>query len=132
MRSPFARLFGRVRVQEQASGPGPLPVREAAPADVTRLLRLEDEAAAVMRRSRMRLRVIGLVVCAAFALMLGRAVQLAVAGELTVVPPAPMAEGPTRRGDILDRHGASLATNLDFHSVYGDPRNVMLTLRGSF
>ncbi|TRO90675.1 penicillin-binding protein 2 [Glycocaulis profundi] len=124
MRRLLARLFGKVEVREEARGPAPLPVREAAPADVTRLLRLEDETSAVMSTSRRRFRVMGLVIGGAFVLMLGRAVELAVVGEFTEAAPPMIAQGPVRRGDILDRNGVILATNLDFHSLYGDPRYV--------
>lgn len=124
MKALLARLFGRVRVRQERSGPGPLPMREAAPIEMLPPLRLEDEAGAVMKTSRTRLRAIGVVVGGAFLLLLGRAVELAVVGELTEAAPARIAEGPVRRGDILDRNGVILATNLDFHSLYGDPRYV--------
>ena len=49
-----ARIFSKARVRREAEGRTPPPVQEAALADVTRLLRREDEAGAAMVFTAMR------------------------------------------------------------------------------
>ena len=61
---------------------------------------------------------------AGFVIASGRAVELAVAGAFAEAAPVRVAEVPVRRGEILDRNGQLLAGNLDFHSLFADPRQV--------
>ncbi|PWE17723.1 penicillin-binding protein 2 [Marinicauda salina] len=122
MKLGFLRFLSRPRVS--ATEP-PAPFQEAAPADVTRLLRLEDEAGAAVATSRTRLSVLGLVIGMGFALVALRAAGLALTAEPHVGDgPARVAAGEVSRGPILDRDGEILATNLDFHSLYADPEMV--------
>lgn len=119
----LARLFGKVKVREASEGRTPPPMQEAAPADVTRLLRLEDEAGAALSLSRGRLMVIGAVLGVSFALLGVRAVGLALSPASEGAGVRSYASAPVR-GEITDRDGEVLATNLDFHSLYADPRMV--------
>lgn len=117
-------LFSRVTVRAAADGRTPPPVQEAAPADVTRLLRLDDETGAALSLSRMRLSAIGAVLGLAFALLGVRAVEFAFSPPGEAGAGLAYAEAPRVRGDITDRDGEVLATNLDFHSLYADPAMV--------
>ncbi|TGY89995.1 penicillin-binding protein 2 [Marinicauda algicola] len=118
---PLARLFGRVKVREDRQARTPPPVLEAAPADVTRLLRLDDETGAALTLSRGRLGVIGAVLGVGFALLGVRAVDLALTPHTESGPGRSYASAPAPRGEITDRDGEVLATNLDFHSLWADP-----------
>ncbi|WP_019959711.1 peptidoglycan D,D-transpeptidase FtsI family protein [Woodsholea maritima] len=116
--------WGRPKVTTVSKGPDPLPWGEAAPADVTRLLRLEDEAASAMALTRLRLGLLGLGLGACFALMGARAVGLSLKDWGVVEETVVVAERAAPRGEIWDRNGEILADNLDYHSVYADPRYV--------
>ncbi|MEO1039702.1 MAG: penicillin-binding protein 2 [Pseudomonadota bacterium] len=103
----------------------PQPLREAAPADISRLLRLEDEGERTLALSRRRLSIIGVCFAAGFALIGFRAVVLAASHDPDqVFIAAAAAPDAPNRGDILDRDGEILAATLDFHSVYADPKYV--------
>lgn len=118
---PFARMLARLRrpTVERADRSAP-PVREHAPASITRLVRLEDEAAAAHDIARVRLGMIGAIVLAGFAVTSGRAVQLAAFAPQD----APRAGAPVAavsRAELVDRNGEKLATNLQFRNLYVDP-----------
>ena len=118
------RLAARPRVRRADEGHTPPPLSEAAPADVTRLLRLEDEAGAALALSRTRLAVIGACVGVGFCIVALRAGELAVSGGARTGPGPSYASAPAPRGALYDVDGEILATNLDFHSLYADPGEV--------
>ncbi|WP_270375194.1 peptidoglycan D,D-transpeptidase FtsI family protein [Marinicauda sp. Alg238-R41] len=120
----LGRFWGKVKVRETREGRTPPPVCEAAPADVAQLLRLEDEAGAALSLSRTRLMVMGLGVGLFFAVLSVRATGLALFPADPASVPHSYAEAPVRRGEITDRDGEVLATNLDFHSLWADPAMV--------
>jgi len=120
----LARLFGKVRVSRSRAGLKPVRGQDSAGFDPNAVIRLEDEAGQALGRSRMRLGFVGLLVGAGFLLATGRAVELAFTGEFAEAAPVRVTEAPVRRGEIVDRNGQMLASNLDFHSVYADPRQV--------
>lgn len=120
----LARLFGKVQVRRARAGLK--PVRGDGPAgfDVSPTIRLGDEAGQALGRTRLRLGLIGAVIGVGFLVAAGRAVELAVTGEFAEAAPTRVAQAPVRRGEIVDRNGQILASNLDFHSVFADPRQV--------
>lgn len=120
----LARLFGRVQVRRDRAGLQPVRADGSAGFDPGATIRLEDEAGEALGRTRLRLGIIGLMVGAGFLVAAGRAVELAITGEFAEAAPARIAQTPVRRGEIVDRNGQILASNLDFHSVYADPRQV--------
>lgn len=120
----LARLFGKVKVREDRDARTPPPVQEAAPADVTRLLRLDDETGAALTLSRTRLSVIGIALGIGFAVLGVRAADLALTAQTESGPGRSYASAPPPRGEITDRDGEVLATNLDFHSLWADPSMV--------
>ncbi|MGY6532124.1 peptidoglycan D,D-transpeptidase FtsI family protein [Glycocaulis sp.] len=124
MKAWLARLSGRVRVRRSGGGLAPARPREPSGFGETDLIRLEDEARLALGRTRLRLSLIGLVIGAGFVIASGRAVELAVAGAFAEAAPVRVAEAPVRRGEIHDRNGQLLAGNLDFHSLFADPRQV--------
>lgn len=98
------------------------PLSEAAPADVSRLLRLEDEGEAARSRSNQRMRVVAYAMVAAFAVIAIQSVKLALSSQgLTGGARAEALNIDITRRDIVDRNGEILAQNLDFHSLYADP-----------
>ncbi|XBQ14946.1 MAG: penicillin-binding protein 2 [Oceanicaulis sp.] len=116
------RILRKVTVSAEPRRVPPAPA-EGAPAAFTRRLRLERPGAAAPQRQAGRLRVIGLVLGAGFAVTGARAVEVAAFGE---APPARIASADTERSRamILDRDGEILASTLDFHTVYADPHYV--------
>lgn len=120
----LSRLFGRIKVRRAGGGLAPVRPREPSGFDASDLIRLEDEAGLALGRTRLRLSVLGLIIGSGFVIAAGRAVELAVTGEFAEAAPVRVAEAPIRRGEILDRNGQLLAGNLDFHSLFADPRQV--------
>lgn len=114
---PFRRS-----VEARTESASPPPMMEAAPADMTRLLRLEDEEAGAIEAARGRLMVIGMVLVIAFGALATRALGLALVGE---TGPAVIAEAAdVRRGEIVDRTGQVLATTLETYSLFADATQV--------
>ncbi|AZU03205.1 peptidoglycan glycosyltransferase [Glycocaulis alkaliphilus] len=120
----LTRLFGKVRIRRSRAGLEPLRGDGSAGFDASATIRLEDEAGQALGRTRLRLGFIGILVGAGFLVAAGRAVELAVTGEFAEAAPVRVAQVASRRGEIVDRNGQILASNLDFHSVFADPRQV--------
>lgn len=111
------RLLRKITVARRAD-PAPPAADEAAPAQMTRSLRLET--AGSPDRMQRRLRVVGLVLGAGFIITTARAVD--VAAFTDVGPPRIVtAEAPVTRGRIYDRNGEILAATIDTYTVYADP-----------
>lgn len=121
---PFSSGRGRISTDEIDA---PLePLSEAAPADVGRLLRLEDVAATARTKTNSRMRVVSHVMVLAFAVIAIRSIDLALTPDGRAGSARAMMDEnniPVRR-DLVDRNGEILARNLDFHSLYADPARV--------
>ncbi|WP_417482280.1 peptidoglycan D,D-transpeptidase FtsI family protein [Maricaulis sp.] len=93
---------------------------EAAPADMSRLLRIESTEIRALDAARGRLKTVGLVLALSFGVLGVRAVELAVTSpaHATAARPAPQ---EVVRGDLFDRTGQVLATTLQTHSLFADP-----------
>ncbi len=124
MIGPLKRLAARPKVQIETAAPATPVLSEAAPADISRLLRLEDAGSSALEQSRRRLSVIGFIFAAAFLVIGCRATLLAAAPEGEGPMRAAAAAEEPRRGDILDRDGEILASTLPFHSAFAEPRLV--------
>jgi cell division protein FtsI (penicillin-binding protein 3) len=111
------RLVRKVTVSRRKR-PAPPPPGEAAPARMTRTLRLQ--ASASPERLRRRLRVVGLILGAGFLATSARAVEVA---AFTADAPGAVrvAEAPVTRGRIYDRNGEILAATIETYTVYADP-----------
>lgn len=97
------------------------PLAEAAPADMSRLLRIESDETKALDAARSRLRIMGLSLAAGFLLLGGRAIDIAVLGPADASPAARNQVQAPVRGDLFDRTGQVLATTLETHSLYADP-----------
>ena len=97
------------------------PLAEAAPADMSRLLRIESVETKALDAARSRLRVMGLSLAVGFALLGARAIDIAVLGSADAAPSQRQAQQAIVRGDLFDRSGQVLATTLETHSLYADP-----------
>lgn len=98
------------------------PLPEAAPDNLTRVLRIENEDASIIEDARRRMAVIGFTMVIAFAALGIRAIDLAFSGGETAAPSPVLAE--VRRGDLVDRNGQVLATTLETWSLFADPQLV--------
>jgi cell division protein FtsI (penicillin-binding protein 3) len=98
------------------------PLPEAAPDNLTRVLRIENEDASIMEDARRRMAVIGFAMVIAFAALGIRAIDLAFSGGDAAAAPPVLAE--VRRGDLVDRNGQVLATTLETWSLFADPQLV--------
>lgn len=105
---------------ESYSDSAPLP--EAAPDNLTRVLRIENEDASIIEDARRRMAVIGFTMVIAFAALGIRSIDLAFSGSEAVAAPPVLAE--VRRGDLVDRNGQVLATTLETWSLFADPQLV--------
>ncbi|QNL18251.1 penicillin-binding protein 2 [Hyphobacterium sp. CCMP332] len=105
---------------ESYSDSAPLP--EAAPDNLTRVLRVENEDASIVEDARHRMMVIGFTLVIAFGALGIRAVSLALSGDEAVAVAPVLAD--TRRGDLVDRNGQVLATTLETWSLFADPHLV--------
>lgn len=114
---PFRR---GITAQTQSEAPPPLV--EAAPSDMTRLLRLEDEEVSAIDAARGRLMMIGMALAIAFGGLAIRALDLAIGGSVAVADASVVIN--QRRGDLVDRNGQVLATTLETYSLYADPTQV--------
>lgn len=88
---------------------------------------LEGARRAAMERARTRLTITVILFAAAFSVLALRAIDL---GVLNSVAEPRFAERGLQeqilaRGDIVDRNGVLLATNLAAHSLYADPKHVL-------
>jgi cell division protein FtsI (penicillin-binding protein 3) len=108
-------------VSTEAHQVGPPPMAEAAPADMSRLLRVESDESMALDAARSRLRVLGMALGVGFALLGVRAVELAVTGPAEAVASARAEVRADVRGDLFDRTGQVLATTLQTHSLFADP-----------
>ena len=113
---PFRR-----RVSSEAVNQGPPPLAEAAPADMSLLLRVESDEAQALSGARRRLGAIGMTLAVGFALLGLRAIELAVTGPATASVAQAVSDESVQRGDLYDRTGQVLATTLETHSLYADP-----------
>jgi cell division protein FtsI (penicillin-binding protein 3) len=98
------------------------PLPEAAPNNLTRVLRVANEDASIVEDARRRMAVIGFTLVIAFGALGFRAVELAFAGD-EVAPVVPV-QAEVRRGDLVDRNGQVLATTLETWSLFADPQLV--------
>ena len=115
---PFKR-----RIQASQREVGPPPVLEAAPADMSHLLRIRNDETVAIEAARSRLAVIGLALAFGFTMLGVRAVHLAAAGPAEAQVTG-LTEAAPVRGDLLDRSGQVLATTLTTYSLHADPRVV--------
>lgn len=101
----------------------PRPLTEQSAVRVARRFALRDEERAALEDGRSRIAAVALAFAVGFAVVVARAVMIAAAP-----PAAPMvasvAADPDARADLVDRNGEILATTLDTHSLYADPRQV--------
>ena len=113
------RLLRKVTISRRAAPAAPA-AGEGAPAQMTRSLKL---AAAVTPpgRTQRRLRVVGFVLAAGFAVTSVRAVDVAAFTETREGPDRSAATEPVTRGRIYDRNGEILAATIETYTVYADP-----------
>lgn len=97
------------------------PLAEAAPADMSRLLRVESDEVQALDQARSRLRILGLTLAVGFGLLALRSIEMAVANPVDAMAGASPSVASAGRGDIFDRTGQVLATTLETHSLYADP-----------
>jgi len=97
------------------------PLAEAAPADMSRLLRIESDETRALDAARGRLRIMGMSLALGFMLLGARAVDIAVTGPAVAAVPTRSGPAADVRGDLFDRTGQVLATTLQTHSLYADP-----------
>lgn len=114
----------RKSVSSEATTPAPPALTEAAPADMSRLLRLESEETQALDAARSRLRIIGMALAVGFSILGVKAVTMATGGAVERAPRMVADAGPATRGDIFDRTGQVLATTLETHSLYADATDV--------
>lgn len=112
---PFRR-----QISAESHRVGPPPMAEAAPADMSRLLRIESTEIRALDAARGRLRIVGLTLALSFAILGLRAVELAVTSPAHAATPRLVASEPMR-GDLFDRTGQVLATTLQTYSLFADP-----------
>jgi cell division protein FtsI (penicillin-binding protein 3) len=93
---------------------------EAAPADMSRLLRIESVETRALDAARIRLRVVGLSLALCFGILAVRAIELAVTSPASAAVAGPEVAEATR-GDLFDRTGQVLATTLQTYSLFADP-----------
>jgi cell division protein FtsI (penicillin-binding protein 3) len=113
---PFRRS-----VSTEARNLGPPPMAEAAPADMSSLLRVESDESRALDGARSRMRVLGMALALGFGILGLRAVELAFVGAADVLADTGTVSTASARGDIFDRTGQVLATTLETHSLYADP-----------
>jgi len=90
--------------------------------------RLDERVRQALEIGRARMIVVGTVLLLAFAVVGGRLTQLAllgVSGAEVVAHTGGEADGPQPRGDILDRNGEILATDLPTASLYANARRLL-------
>lgn len=116
----FWRKKKPARRLETYASSSPLP--EAAPENLTRVLRIENEDASIVEDARRRMAVIGFTLVFAFGALGLRSIELAFSGGEAVAAIPVMAETP--RGDLVDRNGQVLATSLETWSLFADPHLV--------
>lgn len=89
--------------------------------------RMDENMRRFMEMGRARILVAGFFIALAFTVIGGRLTQLAVRGELGEHPFNIMAENdtPRQRGNIVDRNGEILATDLQTASLYANPRRLL-------
>ena len=97
------------------------PLAEAAPADMSRLLRIESDETRALDAARSRLRIVGLSLGVCFAILGARAIEVAFTGSADAAPVQRQVAAHEIRGDLFDRTGQVLATTLQTHSLYADP-----------
>jgi len=111
-------------ISTETTTPAPPPLAEAAPADMSRLLRLESDESQALEAARSRLKIMGLALAVGFGILAVKAVGMAVmspeTGAATTI--ASDASGP--RGDIFDRTGQVLATTVETHSLFADATRI--------
>ncbi|WP_417469828.1 peptidoglycan D,D-transpeptidase FtsI family protein [Maricaulis sp.] len=93
---------------------------EAAPADMSRLLRIESTEITALDAARGRLKIVGLVLALSFGVLGMRAIELAVTSPAHATATRPV-RPEMARGDLFDRTGQVLATTLQTHSLFADP-----------
>jgi len=115
----------RVRLLRREDAPAPLTERTAIQA--ARRVALRDEERSALEAGRGRIAAVGLAFALGFVTLGVRAADLAVLDRPAEARAAEAEAESARRGgraDIVDRNGEILATTLDTHSLYADPRKV--------
>ncbi|MEX2649426.1 MAG: penicillin-binding protein 2, partial [Alphaproteobacteria bacterium] len=89
-------------------------------------LSLEGDGKRAVALARRRLVLAASLYACAFLLLGARVVEIAASGGAPpMAPSASATEHPSQRADIVDRHGALLATNLPTASLYANPGRVL-------
>ena len=109
------------------TGPSSLPLSAAPPRRHEEIVQLEGNAKRAIETGRTRLLVAGALFAVAYLVI---AVRLAVVTLLTDGAEPRLAETPAQpipieRGEIVDRNGVVLATNLATWSLYANPQQIM-------
>ncbi|WP_022696466.1 peptidoglycan D,D-transpeptidase FtsI family protein [Euryhalocaulis caribicus] len=115
----------RVRLLRREDAPAPLTERTAV--HTARRVALRDEEKTAIEAGRGRIAAVGLAFALGFVMLGLRAADLALLDKpAQAVAAVAEAESAKRggRADIVDRNGEILATTLDTHSLYADPRKV--------
>ena len=100
----------------------PAPITEQSAVGIARRFALRDEERLALEAGRARIAAIGVAFAVGFAVLLCRSVLVAVSPDSEVIVAA--AADEVRRADLVDRTGEILATTLETHSLYADPREV--------
>ncbi len=102
----------------------PQPITEQSAVHIARRFALRDEERAALEAGRSRIAAIAVAFSIGFAVLLARSVTV------TLTPPSGPAVAAAEavhsgaRADLVDRNGEILATTLETHSLYADPREV--------
>ncbi len=97
------------------------------PTQFRQAIRLDGMTKQALETGRTRLLVASLLFAAAFLIVAGRLVSVALlssGGEPSIAEAPRAAQLATERADIIDRNGTVLATNLVTASLYANPREV--------
>lgn len=113
----------RRRVRLLSREDAPRPVTEQSAVGIARRFALRDEERAALEAGRARIAAIAVAFGVGFLVLLGRSVTVAVSLEDKAPVVAEVAQAPAR-ADLVDRNGEILATTLETHSLYADPREV--------
>ena len=112
---PLARIFSA-----RTAGENPDLIEHA-----NRRERIEMQHERILRKTQRRLLLMGGIFVISFGVIGMRMTALAVSEPIEPKARATAAQILASRADILDRNGRVLATNIDTHSLYAHPRQLI-------
>ncbi len=100
----------------------PPPLTEQSAVHIARRFALRDEERSALEAGRVRIAALGVAFAVGFAVIVSRSFSIALNPPES--PVIAEAVNVTPRADLVDRNGEILATTLETHSLYADPREV--------